>query len=52
MNDYFYHDCFWKEDKTIKKINNNNVKTDVGHGISGLSKAILSNKTSPDIAPK
>lgn len=49
MNDYFYHDCFWKEDKTIKKINNNNVKTDVGHGISGLSKAILSNKTSPEI---
>lgn len=49
MNDYFYHDCFWKEDKTIKKINNSNVKTDVGHGISGLSKAILSNKTSPEI---
>ena len=49
-NDYFYYDCFWKEDKTIKKITNtNNAKTDVGHGINGLSKAILSNKTSPEI---
>lgn len=49
FNDYFYYDCFWKEDKTIKKINDNNAKTDIGHGISGLSKAILSNKTSPEI---
>lgn len=49
FNDYFYYDCFWKEDQTIKKINNNNAKTDIGHGISGLSKAILSNKISPEI---
>lgn len=48
-NDYFYQDCFWQEDKTIKLINSNNAKTDIGHGISGLSKAILSNKTSPEI---
>lgn len=48
-NDYFYQDCFWQEDKTIKLINSNNSKTDIGHGISGLSKAILSNKTSPEI---
>lgn len=48
-NDSFYQDCFWKEDKTIKIINSNNAKTDIGHGISGLSKAILSNKTSPEI---
>ncbi|MBO4815774.1 MAG: hypothetical protein J5507_02325 [Clostridia bacterium] len=49
-NDYFYQDCYWKEDKTLEKIkNSNDAKTDIGHGISGLSKAILSNKTSPEI---
>lgn len=48
-NDYFYQDCFWKEERTISLINSNNAKTDIGHGISGLSKAILSNKTSPEI---
>lgn len=48
-NDYFYEDCYWKEDRVIKLINSNNAKTDIGHGISGLSKAILSNKTSPEI---
>lgn len=48
-NDYFYKDCFWQEDKTIKLINSNDAKTDIGHGVSGLSKAILSNKTSPEI---
>ena len=48
-NDYFYQDCFWQEDKIIKLINSNTSKTDIGHGISGLSKAILSNKTSPEI---
>lgn len=48
-NDYFYRDCFWQEDKTIKMINSNDAKTDIGHDISGLSKAILSNKTSPEI---
>ncbi len=48
-NDYFYQDCFWQEDKIIKLINSNSSKTDIGHGISGLSKAILSNKTSPEI---
>ncbi len=48
-NDRFYEDCFWQEDKMIKLINSKNAKTDIGHGISGLSKAILSNKTSPEI---
>lgn len=48
-NDYFYQDCYWQEDKTIKLINSNDKKTDIGHGVSGLSKAILSNKTSPEI---
>ena len=46
-NDYFYQDCYWQEDKTAKLINNNNAS--IGQGISGLSKAILSNKTSPEI---
>ena len=49
FNDYFYHDCYWREDKTIKRISSSNAKTDIGHGIGGLSKAILSNKTSPEI---
>lgn len=48
-NDYFYQDCFWQEDKTIKLINNENRKTNIASGISGLSKAILSQKTSPEI---
>ena len=47
-NDLFYQDCFWKEDKTIKRINGG-MRTDLGSGISGLTKAILSNKTSPEI---
>ena len=25
-NDYFYQDCFWQEDKTIKLINSNDKK--------------------------
>lgn len=48
-HDTFYQDSFWKEDKTLKKINSNNAKTDIGHGIAGLAQAILSNKTSPEI---
>ena len=48
-NNHTYQDCYWREDKVIKMINNKNNKMDVGQGISGLSKAILSNKTSPEI---
>jgi len=48
-NDYFYQDCYWKEDKTIKIIHNQGSKTNIASGISGLTKAILSNKTSPEI---
>lgn len=48
-NDYSYQDCYWQEDKTMKLINSNNGKTNIASGISGLSKAILSNKTSPEI---
>ena len=47
-NDYSYEDSFWQEDRTMKLINNN-TKMDIDYGISGLSKAILSNKTSPEI---
>ena len=49
FNDYFYQDCYWQEDKTIKLINTYNGTTNIASGISGLSKAILSNKTSPEI---
>ena len=48
-NDYFYQDCYWQEDKTIKLIYGQSEKTNIGSGISGLAKAILSNKTSPEI---
>ena len=46
-NDFFYQDCFWRENKGIKPGINN--YTGVGEGISGLSRAILSNKISPEI---
>ncbi len=48
-NDYSYQDCFWKEDKTIKLIHGSSERTNIASGITGLSKAILSNKTSPEI---
>lgn len=48
-NDYAYKDCYWQEDKTIKLINNTDGRTNIASGIGGLSKAILSNKTSPEI---
>lgn len=49
FNSYAYQDCYWQEDKIIKMINSKDAKTDIGHGVAGLSKAILSNKTSPEI---
>ncbi len=48
-NDYSYQDGFWKEDRLIKLIHNENQRTNIASGISGLTKAILSNKTSPEI---
>lgn len=48
-NDYSYQDCFWKEDKTVKLIHGDSGRTNIASGITGLSKAILSNKTSPEI---
>ena len=48
-NDYSYQDCFWKEDKTLNLIHSQTTKTNIASGITGLAKAILSNKTSPEI---
>lgn len=48
-NDYSYTDCYWQEDKTVKLINTSSNTTNIASGISGLAKAILSNKTSPEI---
>lgn len=48
-NSYSYQDCYWKEESTIKLINNDSGRTNIASGISGLVKAILSNKTSPEI---
>lgn len=49
FNDYSYQDYYWQEDKTIKLIHNQTSKINIASGISGLAKAILSNKTSPEI---
>lgn len=48
-NDYSYQDCYWQEDKTISLIHKERLQTNVASGITGLAKAILSNKTSPEI---
>ena len=48
-NDYSYQDCYWQEDKTLNLIRKGSSKTNIASGITGLSKAILSNKTSPEI---
>lgn len=48
-NDYSYQDCYWQEDKTISLIHREDAKTNIASGIAGLAKAILSNKTSPEI---
>ncbi len=48
-NDYSYQDCYWQEDKTINLISKQQGKMNIASGITGLAKAILSNKTSPEI---
>ena len=48
-NDFTYQDCFWKEDKTLSLIHKGVAKTNIASGITGLTKAILSNKISPEI---
>ena len=42
-NDTSLQECFWEQSKTIKP------RSDLETGISGLIKAISSNKTSPEI---
>ena len=46
FNDYFYQDCYWRENK---KFANKTGLHDIGDGIRGLARAILSNKVSPEI---
>lgn len=48
-NNYFYQDCYWQEDKTIKLIKGENSVESMTSGMNGLTRAILSNKTSPEI---
>ncbi len=48
-NDYSYQDCYWQEDKTVSLIQHGDRRTNIASGVSGLAKAILSNKTSPEI---
>lgn len=48
-NDYSYQDCYWKENKTIRAVTGDGIITNIASGMSGLAKAILSNKTSPEI---
>lgn len=48
-NNYSYQDCYWQEDKTVKLIQGANTVDTVTAGIKGLTRAILSNKTSPEI---
>ena len=45
-NDFFYQDCFWQEDKSAKES-----YTSMEEGVRGLSRAVLSNKISPEIIP-
>ena len=45
--DTFYTDCYWRETK--KSAHANKAFTGIGEGISGLARAVLSNKVSPEI---
>jgi len=47
-NDYFYQDCYWKDNKNENVINAKTM-VGIGEGMVGLSRAILSNKVSPEI---
>ena len=47
-NSYFYQDCYWRK-KNTDNLTNKSEKINIGTGISGLAKAILSNKVSPEI---
>ena len=49
QNDYSYEDSFWQEDKSIRLIRGSEPIINIASGIEGLARAILSNKTSPEI---
>lgn len=46
---YSYQDSYWQDDKTVNLIKNTNATGNIASGINGLARAILSNKTSPEI---
>ena len=49
-NDTTLEDCFWEEEKEQKMLfARNNKMVDISEGITGLSKAIASNKATPEI---
>ncbi|MBQ6992479.1 MAG: hypothetical protein IJN50_06210 [Clostridia bacterium] len=51
-NDTTLEDCFWEEQKDAKvNIAKNSKMVDISEGITGISKAIASNKASPEIIP-
>lgn len=51
-NDTTLEDCFWEEQKDTKVAFAKNTKmVDISEGITGISKAIASNKASPEIIP-
>lgn len=49
FRNYLYQDSYWQNDKTINLIKGQNSVGSVTSGINGLARAVLSNKTSPEI---
>lgn len=49
FNNYSYEDAYWQDDKTMNLIKGTNAVGNITSGINGLARAILSNKTSPEI---
>lgn len=49
FNNYSYEDAYWQDDKAINLIKETNAVGNITSGINGLARAVLSNKTSPEI---
>lgn len=49
FQNYSYEDAYWQDDKMINLVKGTNVVGNITSGINGLARAILSNKTSPEI---
>lgn len=49
FKNYFYQDSYWQDSKAINLIKGSNSVGNVTSGINGLARAVLSNKTSPEI---